>query len=327
MKLKIVARIGVVLAVAALAVYGVSQISAHRRLAEARLLYGNVELRQAALAFNNSERIEAVLVEEGDPVVKGQVLARLETGRIAPLLDQARAQADAQAEVVRRMENGSRPEEIALSKANADAAKVSAADAKRRHERLDALKDSSGVSAQDLDSAKAAADSAAAQALAAEKNYELVKAGPRAEDLAQAKASLQAAKAQAALLEKQLADAVLVAPSDGIIRARVMEPGEMASPQKTVLTLALTRPKWVRTYVGEERLGLMKPGMKVKVASDSFPGETVEGSVGYVSSVAEFTPKTLQTPELRTALVYEVRIVVTDPQDRLRLGMPVTVSF
>jgi HlyD family secretion protein len=225
------------------------------------------------------------------------------------------------------MENGSRPEEIALAKANADAAKISAADAKRRYERLDALRDSSGVSAQDLDSAKAVADSAAAQALAAEKNYELVKAGPRAEDLAQAKASLQAAKAQAALLEKQLADAVLTAPSDGIIRARVMEPGEMASPQKTVLTVALTRPKWVRTYVGEERLGLVKPGMKVKVASDSFPGEAVEGSVGYVSSVAEFTPKALQTPELRTALVYEVRIVVTDPQDRLRLGMPVTVSF
>jgi HlyD family secretion protein len=327
MKLKIVARIGAILAVAALAVYGVSRISAHRRQAEARLLYGNVELRQVSLAFNNSERIEAVLVEEGDAVVKGQVLARLETGRIAPLLDQARAQAAALAEVVRRMENGSRPEEIALSKANADAAKVSAADAKKRYERLDALKDSSGVSAQDLDSAKAAADSAAAQALAVEKNYELVKAGPRAEDLAQAKASLEAAKAQTALLEKQLADAVLTAPSDGIVRARVMEPGEMASPQKTVLTVALTRPKWVRTYVGEERLGLMKPGMKVKVSSDSFPGETVEGSVGYVSSVAEFTPKTLQTPELRTALVYEVRIVVTDPLDRLRLGMPVTVSF
>ncbi len=327
MKLKIVARIGAILAVAALAVYGVSRISAHRRQAQERLLYGNVELRQASLAFNNSERIEAVLVEEGDAVVKGQILARLETGRIAPLLDQARAQADALAEVVRRMENGSRPEEIALSKANADAAKVSAADAKRRYERLDALKDSSGVSAQDLDSAKAAADSAAAQALAVEKNYELVLAGPRKEDVAQAKASLEAAKAQTALLEKQLADAVLVAPSDGIVRARVMEPGEIASPQKAVLTLALTRPKWVRTYVGEERLGLVKPGMKVKVTSDSFPGEAVEGSVGYVSSVAEFTPKALQTPELRTALVYEVRIVVTDPQDRLRLGMPVTVSF
>jgi len=327
MKLKIVARIGAILAVAALAVYGVSRISAHRRQAQERLLYGNVELRQASLAFNNSERIEAVLVEEGDAVVKGQVLAKLETGRIAPLLDQARAQAAALAEVVRRMENGSRPEEIALAKANAEAAAILSADAKKRYERLNELRGTSGVSAQDLDSAKAAADSAAAQALASAKNYELVLAGPRAEDVAQAKASPAAAQAQAALLEKQLADAVLTAPSDGIVRARVMEPGEMASPQKTVLTLALTRPKWVRTYVGEERLGLMKPGMKVKVFSDSFPGEAVEGSVGYVSSVAEFTPKTLQTPELRTALVYEVRIVVTDPQERLRLGMPVTVSF
>jgi HlyD family secretion protein len=327
MKLKIVARIGVIAAVAALAVYGVSWISAHRRDSQARLLYGNVELRQASLAFNNSERIEAVFVEEGNAVAKGQVLARLETGRITPLLDQARAQAAALGEVVRRMENGSRPEEISLAKANADAAAILSADAKKRYERLNELRDSSGVSVQDLDSAQAAADSAAAQALALAKNYELVLAGPRAEDVAQAKASLAAAQAQVALLEKQLADAVLTAPADGVIRARVMEPGEMASPQKTVLTLALTHPKWVRCYVGEERLGQMKPGMKVKVFSDSFPGDAVEGSVGYVSSVAEFTPKTLQTPELRTALVYEVRIVVTDPEERLRLGMPVTVSF
>jgi HlyD family secretion protein len=327
MKLKIIARIGVASAAAVLAVWGVTRISANRKGAEARILYGNVELRQASLSFNNSERIETVLVDAGDAVTKGQVLARLETGRIAPLLSQARAQAEAQAQVVLRLRNGSRPEEIALAKANADAAEIAAADAKKRYERLYVLRDSSGVSAQDLDSAKAAADEAAAQALASRKNYELVLAGPRAEDVAQAEATLGALQAQAALLEKQLADAELASPSDGIVRTRVMEPGEMASPLKTVLVLALTEPKWIRTYVGESRLGLLKPGMEVKVTSDSFPGEPVSGTVGTISSVAEFTPKTLQTPDLRTSLVYEVRIVVKDPENRLRLGMPVTIAF
>lgn len=327
MKLKIIARIGVAAAVVALAVYGINRISANRREAAARVLYGNVELRQVSLAFNNSERIESVLVEEGDHVVKGQVLARLETGRIAPLLAQAGAQAQAQAQVVARLKNGSRPEEIALAKANAEAAHIAAADAAKRYERLLSLRDSSGVSAQDLDSAKAASDEAAARALSSVKAYELVLAGPRAEDLAQAEATLAATEAQVALLEKQLADAELTAPSDGTVRARVLEPGEMASPLKPVLTIALTEPRWIRTYVSESELGLLHPGMEVKIRSDSHPDKPVTGTVGYISSVAEFTPKTLQTEDLRTSLVYEVRIVVRDAGDALRLGMPVTITF
>jgi HlyD family secretion protein len=106
-----------------------------------------------------------------------------------------------------------------------------------------------------------------------------------------------------------------------------MEPGEMASPQKTVFTLAVTTPKWVRTYVGEPQLGFVKPGMKVKVYNDSYPDRQINGTVGFISSVAEFTPKTLQTEELRTSLVYEVRVLIDDPDESLRLGMPVTIKF
>ena len=327
MKLKIIARILVAALVVALVVYGVNRVSRHEKEAGARLLYGNVELRQVSLAFNNSERVESVLVEEGDRVTRGQVLARLETGRIAPLLEQAKAQAAAQEQTVLRLKNGSRPEEIALAKANHEAARIAAEDAARRYERLYSLRETSGVSVQDLDSAKAAADEASARAESSKKTFELVLAGPRAEDLAQAEAAYAAAKAQVALLEKQLADAVLCAPADGTIRTRVLEPGEMASPQKTVLTLALTAPKWIRTYVSETELGLIHPGMEMKIASDSFPGKSVTGTVGYISSVAEFTPKTLQTEELRTALVYEVRVLVKDDGDLLRLGMPVTLRF
>lgn len=104
-----------------------------------------------------------------------------------------------------------------------------------------------------------------------------------------------------------------------------MEPGEVAAPGRTVFSLALTAPKWVRAYLSEPDLGFIVQGMEAKVYSDSFPGEAFNGTVGFISSAAEFTPKFVQTTELRTQLVYEIRIWLEDLDNRLRLGMPVTV--
>jgi HlyD family secretion protein len=99
----------------------------------------------------------------------------------------------------------------------------------------------------------------------------------------------------------------------------------MASPDRPVVTLALTDPKWVRAYVPEPDLGRIKLGMTAKIMSDSFPDQTFDGWIGFISPVAEFTPKTVETEDLRTKLVYEVRVFVYDSKDLLRLGMPVTV--
>ena len=101
----------------------------------------------------------------------------------------------------------------------------------------------------------------------------------------------------------------------------------MASPQRPVYTLAITQPKWVRAFVPEARLGRLVPGMPATITTDSQPEQGIPGRVGYISSVAEFTPKTVQTEELRTSLVYEVRVLVDDPRDLLRLGMPATVHL
>jgi HlyD family secretion protein len=117
----------------------------------------------------------------------------------------------------------------------------------------------------------------------------------------------------------------LTSPATGVIQNRILEPGEMASPSRPVVTLALTDPKWVRAYLPEPDLGRINLGMKAKVLSDSFPGQTFEGWIGFISPVAEFTPKTVETEDLRTKLVYEVRVFVHDSKDLLRLGMPVTV--
>jgi HlyD family secretion protein len=99
----------------------------------------------------------------------------------------------------------------------------------------------------------------------------------------------------------------------------------MVSPQKPVFSLAIIDPKWVRAYVSEPDLGKVRPGMTATVAVDSFPDRRFDGWVGFVSPVAEFTPKTVQTEELRSSLVYEVRVFVKDEADHLRLGMPATV--
>ena len=112
-----------------------------------------------------------------------------------------------------------------------------------------------------------------------------------------------------------------------MVRSRLLEPGDMATPQKPVLALALTQPKWVRVYVGEPDLGRVKPGMPARVTTDGSPGQSIAGKIGYISSVAEFTPKSVQTEELRTSLLYELRVLVDDPQDVLRLGQPATVHL
>jgi HlyD family secretion protein len=116
-----------------------------------------------------------------------------------------------------------------------------------------------------------------------------------------------------------------VAPVDAVVRTRIMEPGEMASAQRPVFSLAITDPKWVRAYVSEPDLGKVHPEMAAFVVVDSFPDRRFDGWVGFISPVAEFTPKAVQTEELRTSLVYEVRVFVKDPSDELRLGMPATV--
>ena len=307
---------------------GVIWWSAHRNdEAKELVLYGNVDLRQVDVAFNHSERIAAILVQEGDRVRKGQLLARLDTARLEPQLAQAEAQAVAQGFVVQRLRNGSRPEEIAQARANVEAAKADALNARSQYERLKSAAEFSAgraVRLQDVDNAKTAVQVAEARLAVNQKTLDLALAGPRKEEIAEAAARLRASEAQAALLRQQLADSRLMAPVDGVIRTRVMEAGEIASPQKGVFAIAVTDPKWVRVYVSETNLGKVNHGMAAAIAVDSLSDRRFEGWVGFISPVAEFTPKSVQTEELRPSLVYQVRVFVKDPADVLRLGMPAT---
>jgi HlyD family secretion protein len=293
-------------------------------------LYGNVDLRQVELPFNGSERIAAVLVQEGDRVRQGQLLARLDTARLTPQLAKAEADVAVQQHTVDRLHHGNRPEEIAQARANVQAVAADAANARAQFERLQSLSDSSAgkaVSRQDMDAAKAALDNADARLAVNQKALALQLAGPRREDVAQGEAQLRADQAQLALLQQQFKDADLLAPLDAVVRSRIVEPGEIASPQKSAFTLAITDPKWVRAYVGEPDLGSVREGMKATVSVDAFNDRRFPGWLGFISPVAEFTPKSVETTELRSSLVYEIRVFVKDPGDELRLGMPATVHL
>ena len=291
-------------------------------------LYGNIDLRQVQLSFNNSERIADVLVQEGDRVRQGQLLARLDTARLEPQLAQAEAQAAAQLQIVKRLRSGSRPEEIAQARANMQAAQADLINARQQYERWKSAAEISAgraVRQQDVDNARTAVQVAEARLAVVQKTLDLAIAGPRQEEINENEARLKAFEAQASVLRQQLEDAQLIAPVDAVIRTRVMEPGEMASPQRPVFSLAVTDPKWVRAFISEPDLGKIKAGMAAAIEVDSFAGRRFEGWIGFISPVAEFTPKTVQTEELRTSLVYEVRVFVKDPADELRLGMPASV--
>lgn len=290
-------------------------------------LYGNVDIREAQLAFNSSEHVSEIRVQEGDRVTKGQLLARLHTELLDAKLAEADATLLAQQLTVAKLEAGSRPEEIRKGQAELEAARARAESTRDSYKRLARLLESKLASPEDVENASSLANAANAQMEASKQALALLQAGPRKEDIAVARAQLAAREAGLVLARQQLENTNLYAPADGIIRNRILEPGDMAFPQTPVLTLAFIEPVWVRAYLPEPMMGRVALGAKAHIYTDSYSDKTYEGWVGYISPTAEFTPKNVQTPQLRTRLVYSVRIYACNPQGELRLGMPVTVTI
>jgi len=293
-------------------------------------LLGNVDIRQVSLAFQDSERIVEMRVEEGAKVTAGQVLAVLDTRTLELQAAQTEAQIEVNKKALLRLRNGSRPEEIGQVQARVDAATTDAKLAELDFQRMQSIAEEThgrGVSRQELDRAAATLKAARAKVEDQSMALRLAKLGPRSEDIEQAAAQLKASEESLALLRHRISLAELKAPTNAVVRSRLAEPGDMASPQKPVYALAIVQPKWIRAYVNEAQLARVRPGMSAEVKIDGLPDASIAGEVGYISSVAEFTPKPVQTEELRTSLVYEVRVLVKDPDDQLRLGMPATVRL
>lgn len=289
------------------------------------VIYGNIDIREVNLTFHNTEHILTMNAWEGDHVNEGQLLASQDkTGFIAEV-NRVEAEVAAQQQIVSKLLAGSRPQEVKEAEARVKEAQILLHEAQRTHDRIQSLRDKKAVSQQQLDDAAGTLASTSAALKVTKETLTLVLEGPRAEDIASAQATLKSLEAQLALAQKQLNDADLYAPAEGIVRDRILEPGDMASSQQPVYTLALNDPLWVRAYIPESSLGKVALGMLAQISTDSYPGKTYQGWIGFISPTAEFTPKNIETPELRTRLVYQARIFVCNPDNELRLGMPATV--
>jgi HlyD family secretion protein len=298
----------------------------HQALPRQLTLYGNIDLRQVQLAFDAVGRIRELPAQEGQRVRKGDVVARLDDARLRDALQRAQAALQARREVLARLRAGSRPQEIAEARASLQAAQAALDNARTLWTRQRGLVESGFLPRQSLDNATEALRSARAGRERAAQALSLTLQGSRKEDVAAAAAEVSADEAAVALARRQLDDATLRAPEDAVVENRILEVGDMASPQAPVLTLALRDPLWVRAYVPERELGRIAPGMHASIHSDSYPGQAFAGWVGFISPTAEFTPRQVQTSELRTELVYRMRVYACAGADRLRLGMPVTVT-
>jgi membrane fusion protein YbhG len=290
------------------------------------ILYGNVDIREVDLGFRIGGRLASMRAEEGDPIAKGQLLAVLDDApqREALALAQAGV-AEAQANL-QRLQAGSRPQEIHQAKAGVAEARATLTNTEQELKRQRELVADNLSSQQQLDVALTRRQRATARLAVATETLALAIEGPRQEDIATAQASLAAANARKAQATTQLQDTVLQSPSEGVILSRIREPGSILNPGAAVYTLSLKNRTYVRAYVSEPNLGAAVPGMTVTFTTDG-NDRVYSGQIGFVSPRAEFTPKTVETQDLRTDLVYRLRIVVEDADTQLRQGMPVTISL
>ncbi|HVA50853.1 MAG TPA: secretion protein HlyD [Pirellulales bacterium] len=289
-------------------------------------LEGNIDVRQVILSFKVDGRIESLAVDEGDTVTAGQVLATLDKRYFDDELRLARARRDTQQATLARLEHGSRPEEIAQAAAAVAEQKAAMDNAQLLYNREKALVDRGSVSRTEFDNTKASLTEAEARLKSAQETLRLAELGPRQEDIDAARAQLAGEEASVSQAERRLADAELIAPASGTILTRAQERGAIVSPGEAIFTLTLTSPVWVRTYVNERDLGRIRPDLTAEVRTDSRPDKPYHGHIGFISPTAEFTPKTVETRELRTDLVYRLRVIVDNDDGMLRQGMPVTVT-
>jgi HlyD family secretion protein len=314
--------------VAVIAIGGAGWLIAQRLTATplAGTLYGNVEIRQVDLSFNAEGTVTSMPKREGDRVQQGETIGELDPATYRSAVDLAVARRDAAQAQLDVLVAGTRPEEVDQTKANLAAAQASLANAEATFSRQQGLAATNATTKQLLDDARMGLDAARAKLDQAQAAYTQALNGPRPQDIAAARAQLRAADATVDLARTQLERTKLIAPATGTIMTRVIEPGTVVLPGATIYSMALDNEVWVRAFAPEPLLPRLAGGTEVVLTADG-SHKSWRGKIGYVSPVAEFTPKTVETPELRTQLVYRLRIRVENPDDSVRQGMPMTITL
>lgn len=293
----------------------------------ASTFYGSVDVRDVGVGFRVAGRVAEVLVDEGMTVQPQQLLARLDAEPMRRALAESVAARNAAQARLAMMERGHDRFDIAEAQAKVEELRTERDNAERTSERVSALRASGAQSQRAVDDALAARDAAAARLTAAEQTLAALRRGYRPEEIEIARAELARAEAARARASLQLEDTELRAPEAGIVHARVVDPGSLVAAGSTALVLTRNAETWVRAYVPEPLLGRAVPGATVRVTTDSRPDRPYRARIGSVSAQAEFTPKSVETTDLRTSLVYRVRLRVEDADTALRQGMPVTVQL
>jgi HlyD family secretion protein len=287
---------------------------------------GVVEATEAGLGFQIPGRIAYIGVREGDAVAGGQELAALDRSELEARRDGAQGQLAAARFRLQELERGARPQEIAQARAGVRTAEERVSDASRDLERARILHEGGAVSQEALDKARTAEELAEANLDQAREALALVEEGPRTEIIQAQRAAVQQAEASVAQVEALLAQATVVAPFDGLVTVRHREPGEAVGAGLPVLSVRDLDDRWVRIYVQEDAIGRVRIGQEASIFSDTYPDRDFDGTVTFIGSEAEFTPRNVQTTEERTRLVYAVKVRITgDPDHVLKPGIPADV--
>ena len=285
-------------------------------------LSGNIEAHESLVSFKVQGRIIDLPVEEGQWVEAGALLARLDDADY-----RQRVQID-EANVRVRESNlaltlaGTRQQEIKASQQTMLDAQADLQEKKIDYERAQRLFGKDEVSAQDRDLAETAVKRAEATFEAARQRYNEAVEGSRKEDIEIARANLREAGADVGLSRVTLDYTTLKAPSAGVITVREAELGEVVVPGTPVVTLADLDHIWLRAYIAETDLGRIRWGQEAIISTDTYPGKQYPGRISFISSSAEFTPKSVQTYKERVTLVYRIKIDIDNPNHELKPGMP-----
>jgi HlyD family secretion protein len=286
-------------------------------------LTGTIETTTVAVSFKVPGRLKERLVDEGQQVKIGQIVARLEDDELKDERTVRSADQQAAQAALADLKAGSRQEEIAASVATLARLKAEADRAAQDATRAEALFKKEVIPRKELDAARAAKDATAAAVREGDERLKLVKVGPRPDAVKQAQARLEGAAAARSLADTRLSQAVLAAPISGTVMAKHAEPGELLAAGSPVITVAKMDEVWVRAYLPETQLGKIKLGQRAIVTSDTWKGRTYQGTVSFIASEAEFTPRNVQTEAERVKLVYRIKITIANPQQELKPGMPV----
>lgn len=301
-------------------------LAACQRAAAPETAVGTLEMVEVDVGPLQPARVVRVLVEEGEPVRAGDTLAVLGSPTLTAATAQAEARAAAADESARELARGSRPAEVQRAEAELAAATAEAERTAADVARLDPLAAKGDVSRAVMDAARAASRVAASRRDAAREALRLVRDGARVERRAAAAAEARGAKAAVDMIRATANDLVLISPVAGVVSSRNVEPGEVLAAGQSAVTVGQPSRPWARIYVGPTVLPRLKSGDTLVAQLD---GDTTHfrGHITAIATKAEYTPRVALTEQERADLLFGVKVEFADTTQRLRAGLPVTVTL